>query len=257
MNKIPITICLFTSTQGHFGVKSRYIQTLDSLYCALPLSEYEAKVANIKVSPGEDDVASGMASVLKESYGFEVKQSMGEWSHGKQSHQTEYMKDQEAMFASVSTPYVLALEDDWAICVNPLYGFTEILSSAIDLLEKQPDIMQVRFPRYQNEHDRINDLYAKHGLFRRAFQLNNEFYVGNDYSANPSIYRTRDIRAASILVRKIGVPQHVEHGTGEVLKAMSHADLPLAFFNPEIVHISHLGTPLGQEDSLDKPILSA
>lgn len=52
------------------------------------------------------------------------------------------------------------------------------------MLEQNPDIMQVRFPRFANEFERINRLKEKHGLDRSAERLDKTFYVSDDLSMN-------------------------------------------------------------------------
>jgi len=254
MREIPLTICLFTSTLGHFGQKDRYRQTVDGLESLWPLRDYADRIAHIKVSP--EDVGPGKQAEVMVRYleerGFRVFQTVGSWGHGQQSHQSEYLRDMERIYSlPIFTSYVWAVEDDWSFWAQ---DWLPSLYSAITLLEKDPDVMQIRLPRWVNEPNRINNLMAKHGLNRSAIKIDDLFWACNDFSANPSIFRTRDIRAAVKMTRKLNVPQHVEHGLGEVLRLLSSNPLPFCFFNPSFVRVGHTGTRPGEEDDLDKPL---
>lgn len=256
--KLPITFCLFTSTLGHFQRKDIYQQTVDSFDRAFPLRFYSKTIAHIKVSPGEADIAAQMQANLSPRFST-VMNTIGRWSHQDPhgSHQKEYLRDMARVYSSpeIKTPYVLACEDDWHVVTNQ--RFDDLLSRAVDLLEQNPDIMQVRFPRFANEFERINRLKEKHGLDRSAERLDKTFYVSDDLSMNPSIYRTRDIRAVVLATQSLNVPKHVEHGVREVFaRVLTTHPLPFAFFDPELVHICHLGTPIGQSDSLTEPLIA-
>ena len=256
MTPIPITFCLMTTTKGHFGVKTRYVQTLNSFKDELPLSEYAARMAHIKVSPGEDDLMEEMTGNLK-TYGFDVWQTKGAWQHGQDSHQLEYLKDTLKMVNEVKTPYVMMVEDDWQ--VRAFHGpFISYLLRAVGYLEDDPGLVQVRIPRWSNEFDRINGLMAKHGLPRSAHRGNDGYHFrSDDFSMNPAIYRTRDLRAALHFVNVTSLPKHIEHGLGEALKIVSgYPAGHFACFNPEKVRLGHLGTLPGEEDQIETPLFS-
>lgn len=77
MTPIPVTICLFTSSQGHFKVRTRYLETLESLAGQIPLSQFVKLIAHIKVSPGDESFASEMRGNLT-SRGFRVIETTGD-----------------------------------------------------------------------------------------------------------------------------------------------------------------------------------
>lgn len=255
MIKIPITFTLMTTTKGHFGVKTRYLETLNSFGAALPFSQYEGLLAHIKESPGEVSITAEMMSHIQEK-GFKVKVSEGVWSHGDQTHQSQYLNDLMIVSDLVKTPYVLIAEDDWLLKIDD-GQFIDYLQRGISWMEEDPFLVQVRIPRWANEQDRICNLLKKHGLNRWAHSVDQYHFRHDDFSANPSIYRTRDLRTAIMLTLKTNLPKHVEHGLGDALKFVSGcAAVQFACFNPSKIHICHVGAPLGSEDPINTPLIA-
>lgn len=257
MIKIPISLCLFTSTKGHFGIKTRYKETVRALSTLIPLSDFANLVAHIKISPGERDIAAEMSVYLQEM-GFQVYTTLGEWSHGSQSHQSEYIADMMRVYnlSSVQqTPFILAMEDDWIVrCYEKTMH--DYIHKAIEQLTLNPDLIQIRFPRFTNEKDRINGLKQKHGIEATASEVFDGLFLHSDFSANPSIFRSRDIRTALVLLPRLGLPIHAEHGLSIALKVLSRSQTPFACFDPTTIRIGHIGCPVGEEDNLSKPLIS-
>lgn len=253
MTPFPVTFALMSTTKGHFGVKTRWLETVDGFNKALSLDQYAARAAHIKMSPGDEILRNIMTGMLGVK-GFGCYVTPGDWAHGHESHQLNYLSDLRTMFETVNTPYVLVVEDDWSPVVSD-GQFVDYLARAIDWFEQNPGLMQVRIPRWTNELERINGLKAKHGLDRQAEPVDSYHFHHDDYSANPSLYRTRDIRAAVLLTQLTNLPKHVEHGVGEALRLLSgRRGNQFACFNPDKIHIRHLGTLLGEEDPLDQPL---
>lgn len=256
---IPITICLFTSTKGHFGT-SRYAETLTHLDRQIPLSSFAGRVASLKVSPGEEARGDEIESDLVKR-GFKVFRATAEWRHADQSHQENYFNDICKVYTSeeaLATPYVLHLEDDWK-----LHAFQDDLITwfhrATTILHNDPDILQVRFARFSDEFTRIQGLRAKHGIDAKVNQIEgNAYFTSSDFSLNPSIFRGRDLRAAAILMSRNpnAFPMHVEEGFGRAFKYFAMHEVPLAVLDPLGVKAAHIGSPLGEEDPLDKPLAS-
>lgn len=255
MTPIPITFCLMTTTKGHFGVKDRFGQTLRSFDAAFPLAEYSSRVAHIKVSPDEDVRMEAMTEAIK-LHGFDVWRTRGVWAHGQDSHQLEYIKDALKMVDQIKTPYVLMVEDDWQ--VKTYSGdLIDYLKRGVQYLEEDPGLVQVRIPRWSNELTRINGLMAKHGLKRFATKADEYHFRHDDFSMNPALYRTRDLRAALHFVTVTNMPKHIEHGLGEALKLVSgYPAGHFACFNPDKIRIGHIGVLPGEEDDLTKPLIS-
>lgn len=258
--KIPLAICLFTSTKGHWGVKDRYLQTIKHLNKQIPLKHFSKLVANVKYTDASDmDQSLEMAGNL-EKLGFKTYARAGQWRHADQSHQNEYLND---LFHVYNLPevldnkYVLHLEDDWLIQSSNM-DLEYYIYEAIKVLEENHDILQVRFPRFPNEFDRINGLKKKHGINARATHCGDIYFQHNDFSLNPSIFRSRDLRAASILMKKNpnAFPAHVEHGFGAALKYFSNEYDCFAAFYPEFIRAYHIGSPVGEEDRLGETLIS-
>lgn len=255
MIHLPITFALMSTTRGHFGVTTRWLETVKGFSHAIPLSQFAARLAHIKVSPDNEDLKTIMVGMLG-AHDFSVHATDGEWEHGQQSHQSNYLADLWKVVNLVKTPYIFVCEDDWSPVIKQ-GELTDHIGRAIEWLEEDPTLMQVRIPRWSNELDRINGLEAKHGLNRRAESVDAYYFRHDDYSANPSLYRTRDLRAALMFVAKTNLPKHVEHGVGEALRVMSGAARgQFACFEPAQVYVRHLGTLPGEEDPLDQPLYS-
>lgn len=254
MTPIPITLVLFTSTQGHFKT-SRYLETLDHLSAQIPLSQFAGRVVHFKVSPGQENVANVMRETLTKR-GFEVIESVGDWSHGV-NHGVEYVKDLIKVYTDArvaKSQYVLHLEDDWKLI--PHKGdLLSYLGQAVQLLEDQPFVHSVRFARFANECARVNDLPRKHGLNAHCVPLNETFELSSDFSLNPHITRARSMYHACLLMARAtnGAP-HPEHSLSAAIKFLNTTDTIFAHFKPELVSARHIGVPVGFEDPLGVPI---
>lgn len=249
---IPVTFALMTTTKGHFDIKTRWRETIESFGKDNGINFFEEKVAHIKITPGDEELASEMANELI-SKGFLVLTTQGQWKHGDTSHQENYLQDIYKVSNFCKTPYIFIVEDDWKIKFNEFtnkYWYAR----AYYLLSDNPDLMQVRIARYTNEYERINNLKKKHNLDRSASEVDEEFFLHNDYSANPSFYRTRDIRNAVALTLRTNLPKHVEHGVGEILRLLGEPGKQFACLNPDEIRIGHIGCLPGEEDDLTKPL---
>ncbi len=255
MTKIPLTFCLFTSTAGHFGI-DRWRATLEAFYRELPFDYYESNIAHIKVTPGQEDKADVMKCEI-EGFGFQVIRTLGGWQHGTSTHSREYLKDCFTVYndIDVRTPYAFHCEDDWHPVVSKgQYG--DWVEKALRMLSRDSDLNQVRIARWHNEYERINRLKAKHGLPWRAVQTDDDHYFRHsDWSMNPFFARSREIRVAALINLK-NPNAHVEHGIGDVMRAISNDPLPFACFNPAEIHICHTGTLEGECDSTTEPLIA-
>lgn len=257
MNKNDISYCLFTSTKGHFERKDIYKKTVDNILSHLPAEVWSKLIAHIKIGPGEENIFIEMQDFLTKR-GFEVVFSTGNWRHGNEgndnSHQIEYIKDMDKINNLVKTNYFFHSEDDWLIKVDDK-EFSYWLSNAQKILINDPHLMQIRIPRFDNEFERINLLKKKHGINARAAKMNEDCFIENDWSNNPYLARTRDMRAALVFVKLGLVPQHSEHGVGQAMKMLGWTELPLICFNPKKIRCLHIGTKEGDEDKLDVPTM--
>jgi hypothetical protein len=253
--KIPVNICLFTSTKGHWNVRTRYFDTVNNLNNQIPLSSFVGLFAHIKVTPGEEQIANDMQLNL-EKFGFTVIKTIGDWAHGK-NHQEEYLKDITKIFFNPEvnkTEYSFFLEDDFDIVCRK-DKFVDYIAKATLILNENPDIVSVRIARAANERERISGLWAKHGIQSFVSLDLNGYFLATDFSNNPHFIRTRDMRNAMILLRKVnGFPIHSEHGTAAAIKVFNNSQMPIAIFCPEDIVCRHRGTPIGEEEPNDKDI---
>lgn len=246
-----LTVCLYTTTQGHWKIKTRFKTTVSSLQKQVKRKRV-TYLASIKKSPGDDAVCEEMKAWL-EKRGFEVSVEEGAFSHHQDSHQIGYLNDMARLTLLAKTPYVLHLEDDWVLgCEKG--SVWEKIEMAIDILEEHQQAIQVRIPRYSNEPDRINNLPVKHGIQTRAMRLNESFWTTSDWSNNPFIARTRDLRAALIIVNMSDIPKHAEHGLKEAMVILSCFEFPMVIFDPSVIRCAHIGTKKGDEDDIKKPL---
>ena len=249
------TFCLYTTTQGHWKIRYRYRATVESFQSQLLPQTDPHYVASIKQSPGDEQFASDMIQWLFDRK-FTTSAKQGSFSHGHESHQVQYLQDMERLNSFATTEYVLHMEDDWLIGGFKGTFLNLYIDMAIKLLRDRPDIMQVRIPRFSDEPARINGLLAKHGINTRAERMDGHFWRSGDWSNNPYVARTRDIRAALTFVKNSNLPKHSEHGLGRAMAMLGWSELPFAFFDPSIIRCGHIGTPIGEEDDLSKPLLA-
>lgn len=257
MNKNDITYCLFTSTRGHFDRKDIYKKTVDNILNLLPAEVWGKLIAHIKISPGEESIFEEMKKFL-EDRGFQVISTLGNWKHGNDgkdnSHQIEYIKDMIKVNSIVTTSFFFHSEDDWLIDIQNR-EFPYWLNYAQKLLVQEPNLVQVRIARFSNEFERINQLFRKHGINAKAHWVNDDYFIQNDWSNNPYLARTRDMRAALLLVVNGVFPQHSEHGVGRAMRLLGSIEFPLVAFNPAKIRCCHIGTKENEQDSLKSPTL--
>ncbi len=255
-----MNLLLMTSTKGHFDRTDIYRTIVDDLDEQLGKYYFTNKLAHIKVSQGGGAKVLEMDQYLKEQ-SYTVMLITGEWKHGDQSHQSEYLKDIRRAINYLSSnhasEYTLFMEDDWIIRPQKNEGMLwDYLHKAQVLLGSNPDLVQVRIPRFNNEFDRINRLFAKHRIEAKAEAVEGDGIIHfrtNDWSNNPFIARTRDIYQAMVLMQKNphAFPDHAEHGWGRAMKYLSPAELPLAVIKPDECRCFHFGTKYGEEDKIN------
>lgn len=231
MTKLPIAICLFTSTKGHFG-HSTYGATLDHLNRRLPLGSFGALYAHVKVSPGEETLGDEIAADLK-TRGFTVEQTVAGWVRGM-SHQNEYLLDQRKASQSIvlhSQPYMLLLEDD-SIMVSDT-PLEQVLARMVGFLESSPDISSARFIRESDFNGGVPILK----------QDIDHFYSPNlDYQ--PAVLRTRDYFIANMVIEESWArasQMQCEMVTRLAFNKLSRSPLNHIAWLPSYAHTIHLG----------------
>ncbi len=250
MTPLPITLCLYTSTKGHFG-RDTYTETVTDFLRQVPAQYLDILIAHVKWEPGDEAKRDAMREWLT-TKGFVVFDTCQSWAHGHPSHNEGYCADIRKIVYKVFSPYYLHLEDDWLISSPSL---ADQLAHAITALSIRWDTLQVRFSRFANEYERVLGLRAKHGIDARAERgiLGGTYH--NDWSNHPYIARTRDINAAIRFVFATSLPKHSEHGLGVAMKLLS--DSPTPFFTPDSdkIRVGHIGVRTDAErDDLTKPL---
>ena len=76
ISKIPISICLYTSTKGHFGRFDCFHKTVESLLSNFPKEFWGGLFAHIKIGEGDTIKANEMLDWLK-LHGFTVLSNEG------------------------------------------------------------------------------------------------------------------------------------------------------------------------------------
>ena len=185
MTKLPISVCLFTSTRGHYQA-STCNDTLNLLARLIPLDLFGALYAHIKVTPGEEALGIKMELDLT-TRGFGVDATVGGWQRGA-SHQQAYLIDMRKASQSrvlLSQPYMLLLEDDSPfIC----HGDDTVgcLIRMVRMLEQDPNLVSTRFIRrgdydggVPHLHDEADHFYSPHFDFQPAILRSRDYFLAN------------------------------------------------------------------------------
>ncbi len=147
MKRLPICLCLYTSTKGHHKRGSQdCMLTVRDWDRQLPLTSFGGLLAHIRVSPGEETLGDEMATELR-GRGFHVIMTTGAWSRGT-SHQAAYMDTFVRMSVEdmiYKQPYYLHLEDD--SIVRSKLSLEDLLLESCQLLADDYRAVSVRVRR--------------------------------------------------------------------------------------------------------------
>ncbi len=237
MTPLPITLCLFTSTKGHFGAKDLYKATLTHLDRQLPISTFGQRVAHVKVTPGDEALAADMVADLV-IRGFQVTCATADWSRGL-SHGAAYLGDMVRMSkqANVYTqPYFLLLEDDSPVVCHDT-SLEDLLLRGCQLLATNHELLTVRLIRrgdYEGGVPQLGDaengkaFYSPNTDFQPLLMRSLDFYrLGMLLEANPEACQTVQCEA---LWRMI-------------LTAFSRSEHRHLVWKPDHAETVHLGLP--------------
>ncbi len=236
MIKIPLTICFFTSTKGHFGYKSIYLDTLTHLNMHLPLTSFEGLLAHIKISPGEEELGNKMEQDLKEC-GFRVLKTVEAWQHGV-VHQGTYLRDQIRVSKEQylhATPYMMLLEDD-----SPFESHETFLDGClyrmIRMLKVDRNLLSVRFLRR-------GDLSSSPMLSNPDDDSKDYFYSPH-FNFQPLIMRTADYFHATKIIedrfdRLSGIQSEMLWRM--ILAPFSRSEFKHIVWYPDYAETYHLG----------------
>ncbi len=251
MSKNNISLCLFTSTKGHFD-QSTFKETVENWLSYCPADGWGQLLAHVKVSPGES--GEGIAVWLRNK-GFDVRITDGEWKHNDNSHHAEYLSDLGKMSLLVDQEYVIMVEDDWLLSLKNL-PLSYFINFGQTLLKKSPQLLEVRFPRFNNEVERIKKLKEKHGINAYVLTDNNKtlFWHSENANLHPCIRRSRDVMIALKLLKdnwaslsRLGV----EQGFSLCFKSLSYDVASLGCFYPEAAQVLHIGVRTPEERDVE------
>lgn len=234
MTKLPIALCLFTTTKPHFGHYT-YLDTLNYLARQIPLDQFGARYAHIKVTPGQEVIAAEMVREL-EARGFVVEQTVAAWSRGT-SHQVGYLADMRKASQSPviqSQPYMLLQEDDSPFTCHLghldtcLYGMTKALAS-------NHNLVSTRFIRRCDWDGGVP-------VIRKA----GDHFFSPNLDFQPMIVRSRDYLLANKVIEDHW--SELGHLQCELVMRIAFDTLTRAterhmVWLPEYAETYHLGTP--------------
>lgn len=256
MKPLPLNLCVFDSSKGHFGRTDIYQRTITDLEKQIPLCHFAQRFVHVKVAPGEESVFVEQ-EVFYRTHGFTVMRTDEPWSHFSPSHQTGYARDLVKVYghpAVQKAPFTLHLESDWLFRPRKHSDLTDLFVQSMRYLEADHTALAVRFPRFLDEVKRLEGLNAKHGMnvrVRREEIPWGQFIRHSDnLSLNPSIFRTRDLYATTRLLKMhFGqLASHVEMGFTRAFDHLADGELPFAIIDPGQVSVLHIGTKAGEED---------
>lgn len=180
MLKDDLTLCVYSTTRGHWGRKNCYFRTIQDL--DIYNLEFFDKIAHIKVSPGDEDLAEEMEENFFE-FGYKVLKSAGAWKHWDGSHSVEQLKDIFKVVQNVKSNFVAHLEDDWAL--RPLNNNLNFyLEKSIELLRTNPEALQVRIPRHADDPNHYKTMVKYDEDWNRQDEI---------FSLNPHVISRADL----------------------------------------------------------------
>lgn len=232
MIKLPISVCLFTTTKGHYGCTTLYQDTLNHLNRQIPLSQFGALVAHIKVSIGGESIGDSIESDLK-GRGFLVLKTTGDWKRGE-SHQQEYLRDMNTIARNQtvqSQPYMLLLEDDSSFACHKT-DLLDCLSRMIGVLENDMNVTSSRFLR-------SNDLFTT-----PMTGTEKDYFWAAHFNFQPAILRSRDFFLANKVLQNSwneASKLHCETAMGLALNQLSYTDRNHMVWFPEYAEAYHIG----------------
>lgn len=147
MKPLPISLCFYTCTRGHYKRHTDYRLTLDHWDRQVPLSLLGERIAHLKVDPAQQDIAATMATELV-SRGFHVIHTLGSWERGL-SMGASYMADVVTVSKECrlySQPYYLHLEDDSPL-VSHRRSLEDVLLHSCQMLTEDHELVTVRTRR--------------------------------------------------------------------------------------------------------------
>lgn len=242
-----LTVCIYAVSNGHWDKKDCYLRTITDLESHKV--NFADKIAHIKIRPGEEEFADIMEKDFI-SFGYRVLKTVSPWKRWHGSHAVEQLKDIFTVFNETHSEFIFHVEDDWVL--RPLYQNLEFwLKKSIELLETNPEVIQVRIPRQINEFEHFKSMEKVDGNWKKQGEL---------FSLNPHIIKRADLEKVLINVisyqEKI-IPMlenqqlNVELLFADFGRMLRPSGKPFWSHSSENIRALHIGNN-GPDDSLEK-----
>ncbi len=240
---LPISLAFFTSTKGHHGRRTDWRVTLDHWDRQLPLSLFGARVAHVKVSPGDETLAADMVADLR-ARGFHVLTATADWSRGL-SHGAAYLGDQVRVSAdsiTQSQPYTLLLEDDSPVLAHGC-SLEDLLLRSCRLLATNHELVTVRTIRRADYDGGVPQLGAAEDG-RAWFSPNTDF--------QPMVLRSLDFyRLGMTIEANPNLCQRVQCEAlwAAILRSFSRTPHKHLVWRPHWAETVHIGIPQTEHEA--------
>lgn len=234
--RIPVCLALFTSTKGHWGTRDLYRTTLAHLDRRTPLALFAEKIAHIKVSVGDDEIAASMEAHLR-GLGFHVIKTTADWTRGT-AHQHGIIQDQRTVSLDPrlhACPFVLIHEDDSPWECHGL-STTDCLLHSCRMLAENHELVSVRTLRRE-------DLSTSPMI--AVPQEDPRWFYSPHWNLQPGLLRVRDFYVGCNLIEQNWA--RVSHLQVEllwrlVLASFSRSELRHLVYRPDYCETYHIGT---------------
>lgn len=242
MKPLPISLCFYTSSKGHWGRSTDYRVTLDHWDKHVPLRTFGQLIAHVKVSPNEEWEAAGMAQELVDR-GFHVICTTAAWSRGL-SMQSGYMADVVTVSKErrvYNQPYYLHLEDD-----SPLLSHKRTLEDALlhscRLLAEDHELVTVRTRRRADDR----------GPEVAHPKPDPRWFYSQDVNLQPLLMRSSTFyQLAQVLERNPEACQHVQCEAlwRAILDQFSRSPHRHLVWECDEIEAAHIGVPQAEHEA--------
>lgn len=239
MNDLATVV--LTSTRQHYGLTDIDKVTISDTLSKSNIIRESYKLCHIKVCPADKEIALDKKKWF-ESKGFEVIETVGDWSNDNESHGRGLIEDMAKIYSHqrlLNYDHVLQLENDWFIEANNL---DNLISYSSVILHTNPILIYHRYSRQDQPNivDRLD-----------AIQVSKDLFITNrEFSFNPFVSRTRDMKYISNFVSKNNIHPHCEKAYELAAKYLLDNDNIFSFTHNQIVR--HVGWAENKEEYENK-----
>lgn len=227
---------VFTSDRQHWNLLDIDKITISDTLSKSSLIRNSYKLCHIKVTKPEEDIWKDKKQWF-EARGFQVIETIGDWTNDSVSHGNGIIADMARVYSVapvLSNEFVLHLESDWVFNVDNLDDY---LYEHMNILSKNQYLIYSRDTRIDNPN-KIKDLNAQ-------LYYNNHYLTNTEFSFNPFVARTRDLKYISNFVAKNQIHGHCEKAYEIAAKYLTNNEYIFNFTNNQIVQ--HRGDQLDRE----------